>query len=54
MPDIFHDGISVDAASWRSGRTVEWRSGSLAKLKPDMVASYVIWSPMQHVITIER
>ncbi|WNR42957.1 hypothetical protein [Paenibacillus roseipurpureus] len=43
MPDIFHDGVPVDPDSWRSGRTIERRSGSLARLKPDMVASYVFY-----------
>jgi len=43
MNDIFHDGVPVDWASWRKGRVVERRVGSLARLKPEQYASYVFY-----------
>ncbi|TNJ66141.1 hypothetical protein FE784_12045 [Paenibacillus hemerocallicola] len=43
MIDIFHDGIPNDAASWRCNRAVEERIGSIARLKPDWVSSYIYY-----------
>lgn len=43
MLDIFHDGMPTDPASWRGDRHVEKRIGSFARLKPEMVASYVFY-----------
>lgn len=43
MLDIFHDGVPVDVRSWREGRIVERRVGSLARLKPEQYASYVFY-----------
>ncbi|WP_135556754.1 hypothetical protein [Paenibacillus cymbidii] len=43
MIDIFHDGDPVDISSWRGDRQVEKRAGALARLKPDMFASYVFY-----------
>lgn len=41
MLDVFHDGVPVDAESWRGDREVADRVGSLAFLRPEMFASYV-------------
>ncbi|GGD81356.1 hypothetical protein [Paenibacillus nasutitermitis] len=43
MIDIFHDGVPEDPQSWRGGRTVEKRVGSVAMLKPEQFASYVFY-----------
>jgi hypothetical protein len=43
MLDIYHDGVPTDAASWRDGRHVERRIGSIARLEPDMAASYIFY-----------
>lgn len=43
MLDIFHDGVPVDPITWRRDRTVDKRIGSMARLKPDMVASYIYY-----------
>ncbi|WP_082600935.1 hypothetical protein [Agromyces sp. Root81] len=41
MLDVFHDGVPIDAESWRGDREVADRVGSLTFLKPEMFASYV-------------
>ncbi|WNR43463.1 hypothetical protein [Paenibacillus roseipurpureus] len=43
MPDIYHDGVPMDRQSWRDGRTIERRVGSLARLKSEYVSSYVFY-----------
>ncbi len=43
MIDIFHDGVPKDMQSWRSTRRVEERIGSIARLKPEWVASYIYY-----------
>lgn len=43
MLDIFHDGVPRDVASWREGRAIDARIGSLARLKPEQYASYVFY-----------
>lgn len=43
MIDIFHDGVPNDTASWRSDRQVERRVGSIARLKPEWVSSYIYY-----------
>lgn len=41
--DIFHDGVPADPVSWRGGRRVDKRAGSMARLKPEMAASYIFY-----------
>ncbi|NOV02790.1 hypothetical protein [Paenibacillus planticolens] len=43
MLDIFHDGVPTDPESWRGGRQVDDRIGCIARLKPDMAASYIYY-----------
>ncbi|WNR42688.1 hypothetical protein [Paenibacillus roseipurpureus] len=43
MIDIFHDGVPTDPESWRGNRQVEDRVGCIARLKPDMAASYIYY-----------
>jgi hypothetical protein len=41
MIDVFHDGIPDEA--WRGSHSIEERVGSIARLKPEMVPSYVYY-----------
>lgn len=43
MIDVFHDGLPVDADSWEGSRPGSERIGSIAKLKPEMVSSYIFY-----------
>lgn len=43
MQDIFHDGVPTDPESWRGSRQVDDRIGCIARLKPDMAASYIYY-----------
>jgi hypothetical protein len=43
MSDIFHDGVPFDRASWRKDRAIEHRVGSLARIRPEMLSSYVFY-----------
>lgn len=43
MMDIFHDGVPMDSSTWRDNRQVEKRIGSIARLKPEQVASYIFY-----------
>ncbi|KRF43800.1 hypothetical protein [Paenibacillus sp. Soil787] len=43
MIDVFHDGLPEDTDSWHGSRSVEDRVGSIARLKPDMVSSYIYY-----------
>ncbi|KQX46769.1 MULTISPECIES: hypothetical protein [unclassified Paenibacillus] len=43
MIDVFHDGIPEDAESWRGNYAIDDRVGSIARLKPEMVSSYVYY-----------
>lgn len=43
MLDIYHDGVPIDPDSWRFGRQVDDRIGCIARLKPEMAASYVYY-----------
>lgn len=43
MIDVFHDGMPESAESWRGSHPVEERIGSIARLKPEMVSSYIYY-----------
>lgn len=43
MIDVFHDGLPIDADSWHDNRHVAERIGSIARLKPEMVSSYIYY-----------
>lgn len=43
MIDVFHDGIPKDKESWHSDRVFEKRRGAIARLKPEMVSSYIFY-----------
>ncbi|SDO22304.1 hypothetical protein SAMN04487897_11029 [Paenibacillus sp. yr247] len=43
MLDIFHDGVPTDPDSWRESRQVDGRIGCIARLKPEMAASYIYY-----------
>lgn len=43
MVDIFHDGVPENFESWRSNRRVDNRVGSLARLNPQLVSSYIFY-----------
>ncbi|NOU71984.1 hypothetical protein GC098_11225 [Paenibacillus sp. LMG 31458] len=43
MIDVFHDGMPEDAESWRGSHPMDERVGSIARLKPEMVSSYVYY-----------
>jgi hypothetical protein len=43
MTDIFHDGVPTDPQSWRGSRQIDSRIGSIARVKPEMAASYIYY-----------
>jgi hypothetical protein len=43
MPEIFHDGVPNDHASWRQARVIKQRVGSLARIRPDLLARYIFY-----------
>jgi hypothetical protein len=43
MIDVFHDGMPEITESWRGSHPVDERVGSIARLKPEMVSSYVYY-----------
>ncbi len=43
MVDVYHDGVPNNPLEWRKERVVDERVGVLARLKPEMVASYVFY-----------
>lgn len=43
MIDVFHDGMPEDAESWRGNHPIDDRVGSIARLKSEMVSSYVYY-----------
>jgi hypothetical protein len=43
LMDVFHDGVPLSVESWRGGRIVTERRGSMTRLKPEMVASYIFY-----------
>jgi hypothetical protein len=43
MVDVFHDGVPEDSDSWRGSLPVDERIGSIARLKPEMVSSYIFY-----------
>jgi hypothetical protein len=43
MIDVFHDGMPDNTESWRGSHPIDERVGSIARLKPEMVSSYVYY-----------
>ncbi|MNI18912.1 hypothetical protein D3C73_723330 [compost metagenome] len=43
MPDVFHDGVVHEIQNVREQRRTEVRTGSLARLKPEMYSSYIYY-----------
>ncbi|MCY9695891.1 hypothetical protein [Paenibacillus alginolyticus] len=43
MIDVFHDGLPENTDFWNGSRSVEERVGSIARLKPDKVSSYIYY-----------